>query len=241
MSNNIKSLQKAILFSAITLLASCSTLPNIPTGPEGYKPVAISLKKTPDWINSIGQWNNKENKKKDDYIWFEASSPLENSLQGAKHDAYIRAQRKASDRIGDQNWNLIGVSAKRASNNNSQIVDTIERKTKTQLRQMSQGWLVGGEDYQYYWIEYRPQKEIYSKVPSNERSLFRSWVLVRYSHNNWECSRRNSLKMLPMIANNMGGDLKFHKFNAETFKSVLEDITNKNISLIPDSVCSGDN
>lgn len=219
--------------------SACSSLPDIPTGPVGYKPVAASLKSEPDWINNTGEWASEHSKKTGD-VWFVASSPMENSLQGAKHDAYIRAQRKASDRIGDQNWNIVGNSVKRAANNNTQVVDTVEKKTKTKLRQMSQGWLVGGQEWQYYWIEYQPKKDFSTRVPGNERSLYRVWALVKYSHNNWECSRRNSLKMLPMIANNMGGKFGYHNFDSNKFRSVLEDITNKNLSLIPDNVCSGD-
>ena len=76
-------------------------------------------------------------------------------------------------------------------------------------------------------------------MPPDQRTLYRAWALVRYSQPNWECSRRNSLKMLPMIASNLGGELKYKHFDQARFTQVLKDITDKNISLIPDNVCVG--
>jgi hypothetical protein len=220
---------------AALVFSGCSTLSNIPKGPEGYKVVAQSDSHVPKWLNGIGRWSRGSHRK--DAKWFAASSPLENSLQGAKHDAFIRAQRKASDRIGDQNWNLVGNSVKRVLNADTQTMMRIKDATTTQVRQTSQGWLVGGEEYQYYWLEYQPKDP--SLVPPDHRTLYRAWALVRYSIPNWECSRRNSLKMLPMIASNLGGTLEYKNFDPAKFTQVVKDITDQNLSLIPENVCTG--
>ena len=217
------------------LVAGCSGLSQIPKGPEGYNVVAQSDSHVPEWINGLGKWSRKNNQK--DAKWFSASSPLENSLQGAKHDAFIRAQRKASDRIGDQNWSLVGNAVQRNLNADTQTMMRVHDATTTQVRQTSQGWLVGGEEYQYYWLEYQPKDP--SRVPPDHRTLYRAWALVRYSIPNWECSRRNSLKMLPMIAANLGGDLQYKNFDQAQFTQVIKDITDKNLSLIPENVCTG--
>ncbi len=224
----------AISGSAL-VLSGCASISNMPKGPEGYRVVARSDSSVPSWINGIGRWNQKKSHRS--AKWFAASSPLENSLQGAKHDAYIRAQRKASDRIGDQNWSLVGNSVKRELNADTQTMMRIKDDTKTQIRQTSQGWLVGGEEYQYYWLEYQPKHP--NRVSPDKRTLYRAWALVRYSQPNWECSRRNSLKLLPMIANNLGGRLKYKKFDATRFSQVIKEISDKNLSLIPESVCTG--
>ncbi len=234
MKKAVLTLAGACAASALAL-AGCSSLPNLPKGPEGYKIVAESGSKLPHWINGIGRWSDKKGHKSS--VWFMASSPQENSLQGAKHDAFIRAQRKASDRIGDQNWNLVGNVVQRKLKLSSQTMMRIQDNTKTQVRQTSQGWLVGGEEYQYYWIEYQAKHP--NRVPVDQRTLYRAWALVRYSQPNWECSRRNSLKMLPMIASNLGGDLKYKHFDQARFTQVLKDITDKNLTLIPENVCIG--
>lgn len=223
----------ALAGSALAL-SGCSSLPPLPKGPEGYKPVAESGSNAPEWINGIGMWNDKKGNRSS--VWFEASSPQENSLQGAKHDAFIRAQRKASDRIGDQNWDLVGNKVKRKLSTNTQTMMRIEDQTKTKIRQTSQGWLVGGEEYQYYWVEYQAKHP--NRVSADQRTLYRAWALVRYSKPNWECSRRNSLKLLPMIASNLGGDLKYKHFDQTRFAQVVKDITDKNLSLIPEGVCT---
>ncbi len=223
------------LTGSVLVFAGCSSLPNLPKGPTGYKIVAESSSTPPEWMNGIGAWSNRKGNRSS--IWFVASSPMENSLQGAKHDAFIRAQRKSSDRIGDQNWNLVGNTVKRKLNIDSQTMLRIKDSTKTQIRQTSQGWLVGGEEYQYYWIEYQAKHP--NRVSPDVRSLYRAWILVRYSHPNWECSRRNSLKLLPMIASNLGGELRYKHFDQTRFSQVVKDITDKNLSLIPDNVCTG--
>ncbi len=223
------------LSGSALVLSGCASISNMPKGPEGYKIVAETSSDLPSWINGIGMWSDKKGNKSS--VWFEASSPQENSLQGAKHDAYIRAQRKASDRIGDQNWSLVGNSVKRELNADTQTMMRIKDDTKTQIRQTSQGWLVGGEEYQYYWLEYQPKHP--NRVSPDKRTLYRAWALVRYSQPNWECSRRNSLKLLPMIANNLGGRLKYKKFDATRFSQVIKEISDKNLSLIPESVCTG--
>ena len=219
----------------VFVVAGCSTLSKIPKGPEGYKVVARSDSSVPPWINGMGQWSREKSNRS--AKWFSASSPIENSLQGAKHDAYIRAQRKASDRIDDQNWGLVGNTVKRELNADSQTMMRVREDTRIQIRQASQSWLVGGEEYQYYWLEYQPKHP--DQVSPDKRTLYRAWALVRYSIPNWQCSRRNSLKLLPMIASNLGGDFKFKKFDAERFRQVITDITDKNLSLIPENVCTG--
>lgn len=215
--------------------AGCSSLSTIPQGPEGYKVAAHSGSHVPSWINGIGRWSHKKHNR--DAKWFVASSPLENSLQGAKHDAFVRAQRKASDRIGDQNWNLVGNLVQRRLHADTQTMMRVKDDTTTQVRQTSQGWLVGGEEYQYYWLEYQPKHP--NRVPPDQRTLYRAWALTRYSIPNWQCSRRNSLKMLPMIASNLGGEFKYKHFDQARFTSVVKDITDKNLSLIPENVCTG--
>ncbi len=223
-------------FVSLYGLAACSSVQTgIPTGPNGYHVVAQSSSSMPSWVEDIGRWSNDGHHKDD--VWFYASSPQENSLQGAKHDAFIRAQRKASDRIGDQNWNLVANTVKRRLSLDTQTMMRIKDDTKNSLRQSSQGWLVGGEEYQYYWLEYQPKHP--EQVPSPMRTLYRAWVLVRYTEPNWECSRKNSLKLLPLVASNLGGQFGFKRYDQKRFESVLTDITNKNLSLIPDNVCVG--
>ena len=235
MKRNIFTVTTGVVLGMGIVLSGCSTMSNIPKGPEGYKVVARSDSGVPSWINGIGEWSRKQNHKSSK--WFAASSPLENSLQGAKHDAYIRAQRKASDRIGDQNWSLVGNTVKRELNADTQTMMRVKNDTKTQIRQTSQGWLVGGEEYQYYWLEYQPKHP--NRVAPDKRTLYRAWALVRYSEPNWECSRRNSLKLLPMIASNLGGEMRYKNFNSDRFTQVIKDITDKNLSLIPENVCTG--
>lgn len=216
-------------------LGACSSLPDVPTGPEGYNVVAASDNPRPEWMHGLGPWSEKKQNK--DAVWFVASSPLENSLQGAKHDAFIRAQRKAAERIGDQNWSLVKNAVTRHLRPSHQMVQRMHDATTTQIRQAAQGWLVGAEDYQYYWVEYQPKHK--NRVEPSQRTLYRAWAVTRYSEPNWECSRKNSLKMIPMIAANLGGTFGYHKFDAKKFRAVLSDITNKNLALIPDNVCAG--
>ena len=128
-------------------------------------------------------------------------------------------------------------TVKRRLSLDAQTMMRIKDDTKNSLRQSSQGWLVGGEEYQYYWLEYQPKRP--ERVPAPMRTLYRAWVLVRYTEPNWECSRKNSLKLLPMVASNLGGQFGFKRYAQKRFESVLTDITNKNLSLIPDNVCVG--
>ena len=235
----MKILLPAVGLAVMGTLADCSSLSSLPQGPQGYKVVAGSRSSAPSWINSIGEYTHKQDEKKENRgaVWFTASSPLENTLQGAKHDAYVRAMRKASERIADQTWNIVGNSVSRRLNPDLQIMHRLRDVTKTRLRAESQGWLVGGEEYMYYWIEYQPKHK--EMATQGNQSLYRSWALVRFNHNNWECSRRNSLKLLPMVQSDLGGKFGFKKFDQKTYLGVLKDITDKNIQLIPDQVCTG--
>jgi ADP-heptose:LPS heptosyltransferase len=45
--------------------------------------------------------------------------------------------------------------------------------------------------------------------------------------------------MLPMIAANLGGSLEYKNFDQAQFTQVIKDITDKNLSLIPENVCTG--
>lgn len=239
MKQYMKILIPAVSIAILGTLADCSSLSTLPQGPEGYKVVAASRSSAPSWINSIGHYSREKdrNKRNSGAVWFTASSPLENTLQGSKHDAYVRAMRKASERIADQTWNIVGNSVARRLNANQQIMHRLRDVTKTRLRAESQGWLVGGEEYMYYWIEYQPKRKM--EASQGNQSLYRAWALVRFNHNNWECSRRNSLKMLPMVQSDLGGKFGFKNFDQKQYLGVLRDITDKNIQLIPDQVCTG--
>lgn len=220
----------------LSFLSACSSLPDQPLGPKGYTIVARNKSSEPAWVSDPGTFENRK-KNKSDY-WFVAMSPMENSLRGAKRDAYTRALRKASDQIGNQSWDIVGEKVKKKLNESTQNMDRVHDRVISQLRQASVGWLTGGQEYAYYWMQYQTKKD--HVAPHGEHSLYRAWVLVRFDGKAWECSRKNSLKMLPVVLSDLGGKFGYKDFNPLTFQKTVEMVANKNMSLIPDSVCSGE-